>query len=418
MVKTQLVWISAWLALVCACNVESTGTSTGGVDDPKDGECPAGVTVVLSDYVSAQIALSTLDGATRSASFLSTGSTVTDGSAFPLSGDVVLPGTPPASNRIVLLDRFGTNVVTWAGPATAEVLGQLPVGTGFESNPQDYLEIDQTHALITRWGQNQDPGREPFDDGGDVLVIDTRDPSIENSIVFPATDDLPARPSSLAAVGGDVLVTLDRVSLDFTETGWAMLVGLDVEQGRVAWEFRLGGLKSCGRPTLSPDGRRLALACTGAIMPTGEIEDIGQSAIVLFDPEHMPPVELERFKAEDLAGEPVQDDVAFASNGTLLFKTQTAWSGSRNNRWMALDLETGTSEELLQAQPDRNGAGKGLVFAGMECTPGCSTVCLLADSDRAVLERVDVDDGGRLQLLDPIVVEGQVGLPPVGLALR
>src|SRR5690606_35822633 len=82
-------------------------------------------------------------GETQSASIISTASSETDGLAFALSGDVALPSAPADSGHLVLLDRFGTNVVSWIDPATAEVVSQLPVGTGFESNPQDYVEFGE-----------------------------------------------------------------------------------------------------------------------------------------------------------------------------------------------------------------------------------------------------------------------------------
>src|SRR5690606_42075462 len=62
--------------------------------------CPSGAVVLLTDYVSTQVALSDLSGRTQSASFLSTGSTRTDGLAFALSGDVALPSARPVSNQI------------------------------------------------------------------------------------------------------------------------------------------------------------------------------------------------------------------------------------------------------------------------------------------------------------------------------
>src|SRR5690606_29614293 len=91
------------LLLACGCNVESTGEDTGGVQDERNGSCPPGVAVVLSDYQSTQVALSTLEGETQSASLVSTASTQTDGLAFALSGDVYLPSAPTDSGRLVLL---------------------------------------------------------------------------------------------------------------------------------------------------------------------------------------------------------------------------------------------------------------------------------------------------------------------------
>jgi hypothetical protein len=97
--------------------------------------CDQGTVVLLTDYTSTQIALSTLDGTTLSPAFLSTASMKASGLAFALSGDVALPNVTPASGSVVLMDRYGTNVITWADPSSAKVFAQLPVGIGFESNP-------------------------------------------------------------------------------------------------------------------------------------------------------------------------------------------------------------------------------------------------------------------------------------------
>ncbi len=403
---------------VSACGVDSTGADTGGVESSNDDSCPGGVAVVLSDYVSTQIALSSLEGETQSASLISTASTDTDGLAFALSGDVVLPSAPADSGRIVLLDRFGTNVITWVDPTTAEVLDQLPVGTGFESNPQDYVEVGDDIAFVSRWGTNADPDQEDFDGGDDVVVIDTSEPAIVGRIAMPTADDLPARPGALARLGDEVIVVLDRVSEDYSTTGEAMLVGLSIEDRKVVWEQTLEGLKACGRPTLSPDGSRLAVACSGALTAEGNIEDIAQSTLVLFDAKKTPLEEVERYSAEDIAGEPIQSSVAFASDDIALLKTQTAWGGDSNNRWLGFDLTTGKAETLLEASSDPDGAGLGLVYTGMTCAPGCSTTCLLADGDAGVIQRVRLESDGSLELLDPITVEDTVGLPPRGLSLR
>jgi hypothetical protein len=373
--------------------------------------CAAGTVVVLSDFSSSQIALAGLDGTPLSASFLSTASTETSGLAFALSGDVVVPAAQPESERVVLIDRYGTNVISWADPKTARVLAQLPVGTGFESNPQDYLELATDRAYVTRWGQNGDPGREPLDAGGDVLIIDPRAPAVVGRIELPAEGGLPARPSAMARFGSDIAITLQRLSDDFSEMGESVLVGVSPATDEVAWQTPLAGLKGCGAPTVSPDGRRAALACTGMLAPDGQVPNLSESALLLLDLEESPPVELARFAAADLVGEPVQSSAEWANDDLLLFKTQTALGRRSSDRLFVLDLGSGTPEELVSARLDADGGGKGLVYGSARCAPGCGDVCLLADADRGVLQRFRVVDGA-LRALEPIVVEDEVGLPP------
>jgi hypothetical protein len=437
MSKNRGSWVLACaLLLGLGCEVESTGKDTGGVPDGAAGasgageeaagaagegtaaDCPRGVTVVLSDYVSTQVALSNLEGKTESQSFLSTASSETAGLAFALSGDVVVPSTAPASGRVVLLDRFGTNVVTWVDPHTAKVLGQLAVGTGFESNPQDYVEVDERYAWVSRWGQNADPGHQNHDSGGDLLIIDTERHKIAGSLVIEPEDDLPPRPNGLTFTGKEVVVALERIAMDWASTGDAQLVGFSVAKKKQSWKLKLDGLKACGRAVPFEDGARWLVACSGAIGADGTVESLDQSALVILDATDSPPREIERIQAADIAGEPLQNTAVFAGPELVLLKTQTPLGGSTNNRWLAYDLEHRTAKTLLEARRDADGEGKGLMYGGIVCAPGCSDLCLMADADRGVLERVRVDKQGALELLDPIRVEDTVGLPPRALTLR
>ena len=76
-----------------SCNVEPLGEPTGGVSVFRQPGCPAAAVVVMTDYISTQVAISALDSETLSASFISTASASTSGLAFSLSGDVVVPST-------------------------------------------------------------------------------------------------------------------------------------------------------------------------------------------------------------------------------------------------------------------------------------------------------------------------------------
>jgi hypothetical protein len=398
---------------VGGCNVSANADATGGVGDVgAAGTCAHGSVVVLTDYASTQVALSALDGTTRSASFLSTASTKTDGLAFALSGDVVVPNTAPTSGRVVLLDRYGTNVITWADPATGKVLAQLPVGTGFESNPQDYVEIDASRAYVTRWGTNGAKGAQPFDAGSDVLLVDTQGPKILASISLPSVEGLPPRPAGMTRVGDTTVVVLQRLAEDFKTQGDSMLVG--VRDASVAWQLTLKGLKGCGRPAVAPSGRVLVLSCEGQIGADGSVLDASQAAVVTLDVTSLPPKEVARYPISDRLGDPPQDAVAFASESIVFGKTQTALGGDHDNQVFSLDLRTGGVTSLLRAGKDAHGQAKGIVYGGLRCAPGCGDVCLMADADLGVLQRWHVE-GDTVAPLAAVTVEAKVGLPPQGL---
>lgn len=402
-----------------ACNVEPSAHDECRAALHAELGCPAAALVVTSDFVSTQVALTRLDGTTLCGSYVSTARAETTPVGFALSGDVVLPSTRPPSGRAVLIDRYGTNVVSFLEASTGKILGQLAIGTGFESNPQDYLELDERRALVSRWGQNPVPGHEPFDAGSDLLVIDTRGPRIEGRVALPAEDDFPPRPAGLARVGTAAVVTLQRASTDIRSMGDGMLAGVDLDALSVAWTLTLTGLRNCGALALAPDGALGAVACTGFIDRNGAGSDIAQSAIVVLDLTTTPPNELRRLPAAELAGGLLQNELEFFAPRRVLAKTQTALDGAANNRVLAVNLDAEVTSDaaqlLLEARPGAEGSGQGVVFGRALCTPGCGDVCLMADADRRVLQRWSID-GETLVPLGALALTGTVGLPPRDLA--
>lgn len=401
----------ALFGIALGCNVEPTAEDGCGATVTAAPGCPSAAVVVMSDFLSSQVALTRLDGATLCGSFASTSRSEATALAFPFSGDLSTPSTPPSSGRVVLIDRFGTNVVSWLDPATGGVLAQLPVGTGFNSNPQDYVEVAPGRAFVSRWGENPAPGTEPFDGGGDLLVLDTETPAVVGRIELPRPDDFPPRPAGITRWRGTALVTLQRAAVDVKSMGEGLLVGVDVSTEAVAFSLALTGLKNCGRVTPAPSGERAVVVCSSYVDRAGVPADLAESAVVLLDLAGDEPVEISRFAAADVAGAALQSEVAFFSEAGLLVKTQTALGGDENNRLLALDLESGTATELLRAQTQASGSGQGVVYGGLHCSPGCGDKCLLADADRGVLARWSIGDDG-LEPLPPLAVEGTVGLPP------
>jgi hypothetical protein len=403
--------VVALLGLVLGCNVEPVAEDRCGATVAAAPGCPSAAVVVMSDFLSSQVALTRLDGETLCGSFASTSRSEASALAFPFSGDLSTPSTPPSSGRVVLLDRFGTNVISWLEPRTGEVLAQLPIGTGFQSNPQDYVEVAPGRALVSRWGENPAPGSEPFDGGGDLLVLDTETPAVVARIALPRPDDFPPRPAGLSLRGDVVLVTLQRAAVDVKSMGEAAIAGVSLDDEQVRFSVSLPGLKNCGRVTPAPSGERGVIACSGYVDRMGAPADLGESALVLLDLSGEEPVERSRLTAADVAGTALQSDVAFFSETGLLVKTQTSLGGGEDNRLLAVELETGAATELARARPQTVGGGQGVVYGTILCSPGCGDVCLLADADRGALSRWAIGRDG-LEALPSLAVKGSVGLPP------
>lgn len=400
--------------LSSSCTGITPVQGTGGVEVDAGSGCPGGVAALLGDpnYQSSQVALAALDGTVLSASFISTASAQTDGLAFALSGDAALPTTAPASGRIVTLDRYGTNVLTWIERSSAKVQGQLAVGTGFESNPQDYIELDANRALVSRWGSNGNPNQQPFDAGNDLLLIDTRTPSILSSITLPWHDDLPPRPAGLTRVGASIAVVLQRLSDDFSTQGDAEILRVDPTTLGILQDLQLSGLSNCGRLVPRPESTGFGLSCTGPLDRYGASDDLSKSALVLFDVDSSGNLtEQVRLSATTVSAEPLQASFDFAGNSVALVVTQTPQGGSTNNRLLALDLTSLVVTPLAEAQPGADGTGRGLAFGSVLCTPGCSPVCLLADAARGLVRRFDLTEGSVPELSSIDVTPG-VGLLP------
>jgi hypothetical protein len=378
-------------------------TDGGASPDAAMVSCAKAVDIVCSDYKSTNIAIAGIDGTTLSDSFVSSG-TVAPGLTLALSGDVDVPLVAPASGRVVLIDRYGTNVLTWMDLTKATVLAQLPVGTGFEANPHDYIEVDSTRAFVSRYGSNPTPGQQPFDHGGDLLVVDTSKFAITASIAIPEENPaLQPCPDTMNWLGADVVVTLGRISADFMTVGDGRFIGVSPATNAIDWTVTVTGLQTCGRVVVSPSGTRAAIACSStANAETGEF-DLSQSDIVVYDATMTPPKEVKRLGVATALGSAVQPQIAFASEDVLLALTYGG-NATAGDTVISVSATTGAVTML-------GAATMSYAFGGVVCSPGCGDVCLVGDAERNALRRWQMSSGALTPLAD-VTVDPTVGLPP------
>jgi hypothetical protein len=417
--------------LAFGCNVDSDKVSTGGVELGGAGgtsgsggqagssgeggaagstsavQCERGLVVVLGDYKSTNVAISKLDGTTLSGSFVSSGATK-PGLSLAISGDVDVPRVAPASGRVVLLDRFGSNVVSWFDLESTDVLGQLAVGTGFESNPQDYIEYATDRAVVSRFGSNLSPGHQEYDEGGDLLLIDTKSPKILGRIAMPEEDaSLLPRPSWMTMLGDTVVVTLGRLSDDFNSVGDGRFVGVSPSAKKILWTVDLEGVKNCGRLAKSPSGKLGAMACSSQIDSTTYQYQPKESDIVIFDLTVTPPKEIRRLGLGKAVDAGLMSVVEFASESKL-FALAYGGNSTPGDRALAVDVETGDFDPLLESTAPYQ-------FSGIHCAPGCGDVCVLADMESGKLRRFSVSENGTFKALSDVTVESDIGLAPRGI---
>ncbi len=393
-------------AMVLGCSPEQTAPPSG-VELP-EGPCGRGVFVASSDYQSTSIAILDWEGELAAASILSSGSEQT-GLSAPLSGDVVAPTARTSSGKLVLIDRSQA-VITILDPVTASVEQQITVGTGFAANPQDVLETGG-ELLVSRYGQNPEPGREPFDEGGDLLVV-AGDGTLEARIdldaaMAGAADGILPRPSRLSPVGGHVAVLLSAYSRDFSSSDDGRVALVDPERREVVSFARAEGLRGCSALAVSPSTTQIAVGCSGTFAgsSTPSLEDSGVMVFALGSDASL--TESWRLSAAELGGDPVSFSIAFAGEDRLLTTTFGRLGDDaaqeRPDRLLLVDLETSSVSEL--ARTDKTPFSLGDV----RCAQGCG-VCFAADAERRGVHRIDLD--GVDVALELFGIDDGIGLPP------
>ena len=398
----------SWLAGCSGGDPVATGPAGFTVEATKDG-CPGALLVSESDYTSTNISALSPVGVELAQSFISSES-ASPGLTTALSGDVVFPSAAPQSGRVVLIDRYPNSVLTFVDAASGKVEQQISVGSGFGSNPHDYLELSNERAFVTRYEANPKPGREKHDAGSDVLILDPTDGSLSGSIDLTTPDDgeLLPRPDHLLRRGDEVWVTLQGLSQDFSKARAQRIVGISLADDTVAWTVELSGFTSCGAIAISPSGKRGAIACSG-LLGSGALTASSASDVVLLDLNDSPPTIVKSFGASEQLGAPLGSALAFASETQLVGTALGDAGASRNDVAYTLDTEDGTATQLYDA-------GAAFALGDVRCTPGCAAeLCYLADAQANAIAAWQITKDGKLEVQTPLVTGKRIGLPPRSL---
>lgn len=407
-------------ALLLACEPQPPEGTGGALVEESFGangeSCGRGVAVAMIDpesYASVNVALVGLDGSTLSGSFISSASAPSALNAA-LSGDVVFPSSR-MKDDIILIDRLVVSVLTFVDVRTAEVRSQVSVRTGFESNPQDYVELDDGTALVSRLEKNRSPGEESYDQGDDLVRIDAPRSTILGRVdlseyVSESTER--ARPSTMVRTDEHVFVSLTRHSSDFQEAGEAALLVLDAQDGGVEDIFPVPGLKNCGGLALSPDQSSLAASC-GGLVSNANGASPEASGVVVFEIGETPSGdvmlgETSRFWADELAYGPFASGISFATDDFLWVKTYGALEGAdagRPDRVLSLSLGDGEHEVLLESS---EGA---FTLGDVLCIAPCG-ICMVADAGRGVIHRYSLA-GNHIAEPTSHRIQEDIGLPPL-----
>jgi len=408
--------MGAMSALVAsaACEVPDPKDDTGGLGGEVGAdECDRGISVISTDlaYQSTSVAFVGWDGEVLSPRVITSGSSEV-GLSAPLSGDVVPPNVATSTAETVIIDRFPASVLTWLDLSTGAPRAQLSVRTGFDANAQDYLQVADDLGFVTRHKANPQPGREPFDGGSDLLVVDPRGPEIVGRIVLAGALDgddgsLVATPARMLNAQGKIVVLLGVLSSNFQSAGDARLVVIDPSTQAIVETIRIEGLQNCQAIALSPTGARIAVGCTGLIGLDFEADiDHAGVAIVTLGTDGAPSVVSARYAAAALGRSP-QFTIAFASEDTVVFPTfgiDGAEGTPHGDDLVELRISDGSSRVLFTT-------GEAFMLGDVRCAASCGT-CFVADAEAVALRRFTVDGAGALSAADVVEIDDGIGLLP------
>ena len=380
---------SLLFAIATACDAP-TPPESEPVDLP-EGPCGHALVVVSTDYASTSVAIVGFDGTVHAPAILTSGSEA-PGLSVALSGDVVAASERATDGRVVLIDRYPASAITWLEPRAPEAPTQLDVQTGFASNPQDVLDLGDGRALVARYESNLDAGREPFDAGSDLLVVDTRTPAVVGRIdlgpaMTGAAPGILPRPARLRRVGDRVAVLLAAYSADFSDSADARVALVDPAQGTVDGFVVLDGLRGCSAFDVAPSGTRLLVGCSGTFggTSTPSIDDAGLAVIDRSDAGEL--VVSSRVGADALTGDPLGFAAVFTSESTALTTTFGRLDGgARPDRLLSVDLATGAFEELLTSESEP------FTLGDVRCALACGA-CFVADAGRDFVHRIAIEEG-------------------------
>lgn len=402
-----LLWFVA-----TACGAPRTTLESHGVS-VEAGPCGRGLVVVESDYQSSNVSLLDFAGKVLTPSLVSS-STQGMGFGVSLGSDAVPPGSPEPGPRLVLIDRYPAGVLRFVDLSSGQIASELAVGSGFRANPQDYLALSAHEAYVARYEVNPNPGRQAWDQGGDILLIEPSLPQITGRIdLTAAMVDEPSRfsahPARLVEVNGRIFALLASYANDYAQGGTtSRLVEIDPTRHELSSTVLLDDLRGCTGLASSPTANELAIACSGDDL-AGVPPNLAHSGLALVDISGEPRLK-QRFSAASLSNEALSS-VAYAASGVLAFGTlgyrlDSGAIGAEDGLFR-LDVASGQVDEVLRSE------GQPFSLGGMRCVLDCA-VCFATDAERAggSVLRFAVDPAGVLSAPEVVRAETRIGLPP------
>ncbi len=365
--------------------------------------------VVDSDYTSSAIALLDAEGALLDGAWVDSGSAA-PGIVAALSGDVSLPTAPVTGGELMLLDRFGVDVVDRFDLRAGAVLSQLDVqlssregSSGFRANPHDAVRLEDGTFLVSRFEPNLDPAAPPLDAGNDLvrvgddgpisrIAMGALDATVEGTTIF-------ARPGRIAPLGDAFVVGLGRFGYDFGVVGPGAVAVVTLDPPSVIG-LDLPGLANCPSVRPSPEGDAVLVLCTGPYEARSPERRRTAGIVRLVDAGEGPEI-AQTWRAAEHPESPVptQEPVPL---GGMRVATPAIDEAESADRLIVVDLATGDVVEPYVAARTFV-LGVGVFDAG-------TSLLLVPDADAGIV-RFHVD-GASLTPMDPVEASPCRALPP------
>jgi hypothetical protein len=403
------------LQLAAGCDVYPVGAARSGIAGleqlPQD-ECGRGFLVVSSDYQSSNVSAIDRQGNWLSPS-LASSSLAEAGLVQAFSGDVVLPTERQQGDIAVLIDRYPQSVLSFVDLGSADIRVQLDVSTGFAANPHDALRLNEDRILVTRFDSNLEPGAMPYDNGGDLLLLDVKKRQILSrldlrSATPKATASQIPHPERLLRAGSRIFVVVSLYSPDYRQTGPSYLVGLDTDTLGLTSSLELTGVAGCAGLSLAPNGAELAVVCSGGWGSAAGAQPQA-SGLVGIDITATP---TERWKllATSLSPAlPFGFSVAHASNERILTVALGYHAdvnrSAQSDRFVSYDVKTKKAEVLYIE------TGKPFSLGDVSCLSRCGRCALANANGRGRLMLFQETYAG-LSALGELASDEHLGLPP------
>lgn len=414
---TTMLWLTCLGALACGDGNASSTLDAAAADagppidaDPTldGGGSLRGIVVVHSDYHSSSVSFLDRDGNLVKDGCINSG-TGTPALSMTLSEDLALPSQMPPHAPVVIVDR-GNATLIWLDPGTCAPLQQISVGTGFASNPHDYVQVSASKAYVPRYQGNlaATPAPEDFDDGDDLLIVDSAQASLVGRIAlapFAPTGFLPRADRALL-VEGRVYLSLNLSDAKFDSYAAGRVLVVDPTSDQVIDVIDLPGTKNCGAMTYLPVEHKLLVACTGDFSPSAE-----GSAIVVLDMTANPPAILSSLTTAAVAGRAFSNASLAALDGDTIFAVTLGDFSKTPPDQLWLVSQRGNSGELLFSTAESFVLGSVLLDPERErlfVTDGTKT--------RPALVRIFDRSNGVYQETAQIKTNPTQKLPPRGLA--